>query len=89
MLALVALFTGAFLVFSTQFLALLRRRTQLALLRVLGITRGRLLRFLLGRRRGGGRRSGPRSASRSAARSRVSAIERLGGDLGAGYFSVA
>ena len=36
MLALVALFTGAFLVFSTQFLALLRRRTQLALLRVVG-----------------------------------------------------
>ncbi len=39
MLALVALFTGAFLVFSSQVLALLRRRTQLALLRTLGVTR--------------------------------------------------
>src|SRR5688500_9315592 len=39
MLALVALFTGAFLVFSSQVLALLRRRTQFALLRALGITR--------------------------------------------------
>jgi putative ABC transport system permease protein len=47
MLALVALFTGAFLVFTTQFLALTRRRTQLALLRVLGITQPVLRRFLL------------------------------------------
>jgi putative ABC transport system permease protein len=42
MLALVALFTGAFLVFSSQVLALLRRRSQLALLRVLGLTRAGL-----------------------------------------------
>jgi putative ABC transport system permease protein len=38
-LSLVALFTGAFLVFSTQALAVLRRRSQLALTRVLGTTR--------------------------------------------------
>ena len=38
--ALVALFTGAFLVFSSQWLALLRRRTQFALLRAMGVTRG-------------------------------------------------
>lgn len=42
MLALIALFTGAFLVFSSQVLALLRRRSQLALLRVLGVTRAAL-----------------------------------------------
>jgi putative ABC transport system permease protein len=48
MLALVALFTGAFLVFSTQALSVLRRRHSLALLRALGMTRGELRRALLG-----------------------------------------
>ncbi|HXZ10291.1 MAG TPA: ABC transporter permease, partial [Paraburkholderia sp.] len=38
-LALVALFTGAFLIFTMQTLAVLRRRTQFALLRALGLTR--------------------------------------------------
>lgn len=47
-LALVALFTGALLVFSTQALGIVRRRTQLALLRVVGMTRGQLVRMLLG-----------------------------------------
>jgi putative ABC transport system permease protein len=47
MLALVALFTGAFLVFSTQFLALLRRRGQFAFLRTLGLTAPRLFRLLI------------------------------------------
>lgn len=42
MLALVTLLTGAFLVFSTQWLSVLRRRGQLALLRALGVTRGEL-----------------------------------------------
>ncbi len=42
MLALVALLTGAFLVFATQALAVMRRRQQLALLRALGVTRGEL-----------------------------------------------
>ena len=41
-LALVALFTGGLLVFSTQALAVVRRRAQFALLRVLGVTRRRL-----------------------------------------------
>ena len=85
MLALVALFTGAFLVFSTQFLALLRRRSQLALLRVLGMTRALLLRLLLGE-----------AAIVGIAGSALgvvlgwilaqAAIGHLGGDLGAGYF---
>lgn len=43
MLALVALFTGSFLVFSTQALSVIRRRSQFALLRVLGFTRQQLL----------------------------------------------
>jgi putative ABC transport system permease protein len=42
MLALIALFTGSFLVFSSQVLALLRRRSQFALLRVIGVTRAAL-----------------------------------------------
>ncbi len=48
MLALVALWTGAFLVFSTQSLAVMRRRRSLALLRALGATRGQLQRALVG-----------------------------------------
>ncbi len=48
MLALVALWTGAFLVFSTQSLAVLRRRRVLALLRALGVTRGELQYALIG-----------------------------------------
>jgi putative ABC transport system permease protein len=48
MLALVALFTGAFLVFSTQSLSVLRRRRSLALLRALGATQSQLRRALLG-----------------------------------------
>ena len=46
-LALVALFTGAFLVFSTQALSVIRRRSQFALLRVLGVQRSQLLRQVL------------------------------------------
>ena len=46
-LALVALFTGAFLVFSTQALGVVRRRAQFAMLRVLGLTRAQLLRQVL------------------------------------------
>lgn len=46
MLALIALFTGTFMVFSSQVLALLRRRSQIALLRALGVTRGAVLFWL-------------------------------------------
>jgi putative ABC transport system permease protein len=48
MLALVALWTGAFLVFSTQSLSVLRRRRSLALVRALGVTQGQLQRALIG-----------------------------------------
>jgi putative ABC transport system permease protein len=43
----VALFTGGLLVFSTQALAVVRRRAQLALLRVLGVSRRGLVALLL------------------------------------------
>jgi len=46
-LALVALFTGGLLVFSAQALAVVRRRAELALLRVLGMTRRSLVAMLL------------------------------------------
>jgi putative ABC transport system permease protein len=46
-LALVALFTGGLLVFSTQALAVVRRRTQFALLRVLGLKGRGLVALLL------------------------------------------
>jgi putative ABC transport system permease protein len=46
-LALVALFTGAFLVFSTQAAGVVRRRAQFAMLRVLGMTRGHLVRQIM------------------------------------------
>jgi putative ABC transport system permease protein len=48
MLAMVALWTGAFLVFSTQSLSVLRRRSSLALLRALGVTRSQLRWALIG-----------------------------------------
>ncbi len=48
MLALVALWTGAFLVFSTQSLSVLRRRRSLGLLRALGVTRSQLELALVG-----------------------------------------
>jgi putative ABC transport system permease protein len=47
-LALVTLWTGAFLVFSTQALSVLRRRRSLALLRALGVTQRELQRALVG-----------------------------------------
>ena len=46
-LALVALFTGAFLVYSLQSQSVAARRTQLAFLRVIGTTRGEVERLLV------------------------------------------
>ena len=86
MLALVALFTGAFLVFSTQFLALVRRRPQLALLRVLGVTRAHLLRLLVLEGAIVGVVGSALGVLMGCALAKA-AIERFGGDLGAGFFS--
>ncbi len=84
-LALVALFTGAFLVFSTQALSVIRRRSQFALLRVMGVTRAQLLRQvaleggLLGAL---GAALGIAGGYALAA----TALRFFGADLGGGYF---
>ncbi len=88
MLALVALFTGAFLVFSTQFLALMRRRTHFALLRVLGVTRIGLTRILLAE----GALLGVAGSALGVLLGHGLAayvMHRCGVDLGAGYFDGA
>ena len=85
-LALVALFTGAFLVFSTQALSVLRRRSQFALLRTLGLERRALLRQILleGASLGTlGTLLGIGGGYALAA----AALALFGGDLGAGYFT--
>ena len=84
-LALVALFTGAFLVFSTQALSVLRRRPQFALLRTLGVTRAQLLRQVLAE----GALLGALGAALGIAAGHALAVVALslfGGDLGGGYF---
>lgn len=84
-LALVALFTGAFLVFSTQAQSVIRRRSELALLRVVGLTRQQLLTQLL--IEGGilgvlGSFLGLLGGYAAAA----TGLHFFGGDLGGGYF---
>ena len=84
-LALVALFTGAFLVFSTQALSVLRRRSQFALLRVLGMTRRQLLWQILGE----GALLGALGALLGLLAGyamAAAALHFFGGDLGGGYF---
>jgi putative ABC transport system permease protein len=84
-LALVALFTGAFLVFSTQALSVLRRRSQFALLRVLGLDRRSLMRQVLIE----GASLGMLGALLGIAAGyglAAGALAFFGGDLGAGYF---
>ncbi|HEX4971532.1 MAG TPA: FtsX-like permease family protein [Steroidobacteraceae bacterium] len=84
-LALVALFTGGFFVYSTQSLATLRRRREFAVLHALGVTRGQQLALVLA----GAAIIGTLGAllgivlGIAAARLGLAAI---GGDLGAGYF---
>ncbi|MGQ0546202.1 MAG: FtsX-like permease family protein [Betaproteobacteria bacterium] len=84
-LAMVALFTGGFLVFSAQALEVARRRGEHALLRVLGLTRRQLARLglleaaLLGAL---GSLAGLALGYAFAA----AAVRASGGDLGAGFF---
>ncbi|HEV2008340.1 MAG TPA: ABC transporter permease, partial [Burkholderiales bacterium] len=88
MLALVALFTGAFLVFSTQVLSILRRRSHFALLRVLGLTRAALTAMLAAE----GALIGMLGSTLGVALGCTLAayvLDRFGADLGAGYFRVA
>lgn len=84
-LALVALFTGAFLVFSTQALSVMRRRSQFALLRVLGVERGQLLRQVLVEGASLGLVGALLGVAAGYALAAL-ALRFFGGDLGAGYF---
>ena len=84
-LALVALFTGAFLVFSTQALSVLRRRSQVALLRVMGLDRRRVLAQVLAE----GALLGVVGSAIGIAGGCAAAaavLRAFGGDLGGGYF---
>jgi putative ABC transport system permease protein len=85
MLALVALLTGAFLVFATQALAVIRRRQQLALLRALGATRTELRLAVLVEGAAVGAIGGILGAALGVALARFT-LTALGSDLGAGFF---
>jgi putative ABC transport system permease protein len=85
-LALVALFTGAFLVFATMALAVVRQQPELALLGVLGATRRELLGAVLAQ----GAALGLAGAAVGVALGIALAaglLQAVGGDLGGGYFT--
>lgn len=86
MLALVSLLTGSFLVFSTQSLAVLRRRPALGLLRAIGLRRAELQRALLAE----GLLLGGAGALLGVIGGQLVAwgvLEWLGGDFGAGQIA--
>jgi putative ABC transport system permease protein len=85
MLALIALFTGAFLIFSSQVLALLRRRSQFALLRAMGLTRAELAGYLVAEGTAVGVAGSAIGLAAGYALAR-GALVFVGADLGAGYF---
>jgi putative ABC transport system permease protein len=85
MLALVALLTGGFLVYSAQSLSVARRRPQFALLRVLGLERrGLLAQVLVEGALVGGVGAGLGVVLGLAVA--AATLRLLGGDLGSGYF---
>ena len=86
MLAMVALLTGGFLVYSAQSLSVARRRAPFALLRVLGLRRGALLRQLLVEGAALGVLGSVLGLALGAALAAL-ALQLLGGDLGGGYFA--
>ena len=84
-LALVALFTGGFLVYSTQALATLRRRREFAVMHALGVTRRQQLAYMLC----GAGIIGLIGSLLGGVAGYVIAnigLRALGADLGAGYF---
>ncbi|MBK5969417.1 MULTISPECIES: FtsX-like permease family protein [Thiorhodovibrio] len=85
MLATIALLTGGFLVFSTQWLAVVRRRQELAFLRALGLTRAELWRGLLAEGALLGLLGGLIGALLAYLLAAL-AFTAVGGDLGAGFF---
>ena len=86
MLAMVALLTGGFLVYSAQSLSVVRRRAPFALLRVLGLRRGALLRQLLVEGVALGVLGSVLGLALGSALAAL-ALQLLGGDLGGGYFA--
>src|SRR6267378_2855958 len=84
-LALVALFTGGLLVFSAQALAVVRRRAQLALLRVLGVTRRGLVAMLLAEAAAVGALGALMGIGLGYASASL-VLRHFGAELGGGYF---
>jgi putative ABC transport system permease protein len=86
MLAAIALLTGGFLVFSAQALSVVRRRTEFAFLRALGLDRRTLFGWLVAEGAAVGLAGGVVGTALGYALA-WGALALLGGDLGAGYFS--
>jgi len=84
-LALVALFTGGLLVFSTQALSVARRRTQLAFLRVMGATARQVSLLVLAEGAAIGVAGALAGVGLGVALAWL-VLGLLGGDLGAGFF---
>jgi len=84
-LALVALFTGSFLVFSVLSLSVARRAQQFALLGVLGLDAGTRLRLVLAESALLGAVGSALGVGLGTALA-AAALRLLGGDLGGGYF---
>ncbi|MEO8345825.1 MAG: FtsX-like permease family protein [Betaproteobacteria bacterium] len=84
-LALVALFTGGLLVFSSQALSIARRRAQFALLRTLGLSRRRLVALLLVEGAGIGA-VGSLFGLLAGFLLALTLLRMFGGDMGAGFF---
>ena len=85
-LALVALFTGGFLVFSAQALEVARRRREHALLRVLGLTRRGVARLVLVEAAAAGRARAALLGVAVGYALAAAAVRIAGADLGAGMF---
>ncbi|MEY4980263.1 MAG: hypothetical protein RLZZ352_2533 [Pseudomonadota bacterium] len=85
-LALVALFTGAFLVFSVQSLSVTRRQPALALLGVLGLSARERMRLVLAESAALGLLGSVLGVVLGTGLSAL-ALRLLGGDLGGGYFA--
>jgi putative ABC transport system permease protein len=85
-LALVALFTGGFLVFSLQAQATIARRPQLAFLRVLGVTARQVQALLIAEATLLGAVGSALGLALGAALATVT-LRFVGGDLGSGFFA--
>lgn len=86
MLAAIALLTGGFLVFSAQALSVVRRRTEFAFLRAIGLDRRRLFAWLIAEGALVGLAGGIVGATTGHALA-WGLLSLFGGDLGAGYFA--